>query len=192
MSVFDLIKTSRSYRSFNRDAVPTREELLSFVNAARLSPSSRNLQPLKFRIVTKEAECKRVLAATRWAGYLSDLQIPPVGHEPTAYIVVCFDLSLEKSALPFQRDVGICAQSILLAATEAGFGGCMIGSFSPEGICHDLKLPDTIAPQLVIALGRPDEVIELTEIGEDGSIKYYREDGIHYVPKRSIEEIVIE
>ena len=43
----------------------------------------------------------------------------------------------------------------------------------------------------MIALGRPDEVIELTELDENGSIKYYRENGIHYVPKRSIEEIVI-
>jgi len=191
MNVSELIRASRSYRSFNSEVVPTREELISFVDAARLSPSSRNLQPLKFRIVTDATECRRVLNATRWAGYLSDLQIPPVGHEPTAYIVICFDLSVADSALPFQRDIGICAQSILLAATEAGLGGCMIGSFSPEGICHDLKLSSTISPQLVIALGRPDEVIELTELDENGSIKYYRENGIHYVAKRSIEEIVI-
>ena len=45
---------------------------------------------------------------------------------------------------------------------------------------------------LVLALGRPKETVVLVPVKEDGNIKYYRDkDGIHYVPKRGLEEILI-
>jgi hypothetical protein len=45
---------------------------------------------------------------------------------------------------------------------------------------------------LVIALGEPVETVEIVPIGEDGNIRYYRdEQGVHYVPKRSVEEILV-
>jgi hypothetical protein len=45
---------------------------------------------------------------------------------------------------------------------------------------------------LVIALGEPVETVEIVPVGEDGSIRYYRdEQGVHYVPKRSVEEIMV-
>ena len=191
MSLSELIAANRSYRSFDPATKLNRETLAEWVNAARLSPSSRNLQPLKFRLVYEASECDKVLPSTRWAGYLQGCEIPPAGHAPTAYIIICLDTALTTNPAPFQRDVGICAQSILLAATEAGFGGCMIGSFSPDAIKSDLALPQEIEPQLVLALGRPDETVALTEVASDGNIKYYRENGIHYVPKRALEDILL-
>jgi hypothetical protein len=45
---------------------------------------------------------------------------------------------------------------------------------------------------LVIALGEPVETVEIVPVGEDGSIRYYRdEQGVHYVPKRTDEEIMV-
>lgn len=191
MSLSELILANRSYRSFDPSATLNREALKGWVDAARLSPSSRNLQPLKFRLVYEPSECNKVLPSIRWAGYLQGCEIPPAGHAPTAYIIICLDTSLTTNPVPFQRDVGICAQSILLAATEAGYGGCMIGSFSPDALKKDLELPPEIVPQLVLALGHPDETVTLTEVASDGDIKYYREKGIHYVPKRALEDILL-
>ena len=192
MSVKDLIKRSRSYRSFDHNAPISHEQLVDFVECARFSPSSRNLQVLKFRLVTDEKECESILSHTRWAGLLSHMEIPPKGHAPTAYIVVCIDTTLTDTLAPFQKDVGICAQSILLAATEAGFGGCMVGSFSADGIKTVLNLPNHLAPQLVIGLGKPDEAVELVEMNLDGDVAYYRENGVHYVPKRPLKDWIIE
>ena len=191
MSVKELIKRSRSYRSFDPNFPLSYQQLIDFVECARFSPSSRNLQVLKFRLVTNEVECAGVLSHTRWAGLLSHLEIPPKGHAPTAYIVICADTTLSESVVPFQRDVGICAQSILLAATEAGFGGCMIGSFSPDGIKKELNLPEHLLPQLVIGLGKPDETVELVEMSQDGCIAYYRENGTHFVPKRPLKDWIV-
>ena len=191
MTVKELIQKSRSYRSFDPNATISRQQLTEFVECARFSPSSRNLQALKFRLVTDKMECNAMLANTRWAGLLPELEIPPKGHAPVAYIVVCIDSLLTDAPAPFQRDVGICAQSILLAATDAGFGGCMIGSFSAGDVKGALKLPEHLLPQLVIALGKPDEEVRVVEMQENGSVAYYREGGVHFVPKRPLEDWII-
>ncbi len=190
MKIKELIKRSRSYRSFDPSVSVNRAQLSDWVECARCSPSSRNLQVLKFRLVTDDAERDQMLSNTKWAGLLSHMEIPPKGHAPTAYIVICMDKSLADSPAAFQRDVGICAQSILLAACEDGFGGCVIGSFSADAVKTALKLPENLSPQLVLALGKPDETVEITEV-RDGSVAYYRENGVHYVPKRSLEDMII-
>jgi nitroreductase len=188
----DLILKSRSYRSFDENIKIEREKLFDWVDCARFSPSSINLQMLKFRVVYKPEECQKMLANTRWAGKIKDQKIPPVGHAPVAYIVICADKNVIETAPSFQKDVGITAQSIMLAATEDGFGGCMIASFSAETAIFDLNLPEGVIPQLVLGLGKPDESVVLTDPAEDGSVTYYRESGVHYVQKRRLEELVLE
>ena len=45
---------------------------------------------------------------------------------------------------------------------------------------------------LVVALGKPAETIILTDVGENGQTAYYRdENDVHYVPKRSLGELLI-
>jgi hypothetical protein len=45
----------------------------------------------------------------------------------------------------------------------------------------------------VLTLGKPKETVVLEEVGPDGDIKYYRdEEDVHHVPKRSLEELVLE
>ena len=188
----DLILASRSYRSFDESVKISRENLLDWIDCARLSPSSINLQMLKYRIVYTDTECALMLKNTRWAAKIKDQQIPPAGHAPVAYIVICADKQISPAADTFLKDVGICAQSMMLAATESGFGGCMIGSFDATATRTDLSLADNLVPLLVLGLGKPDEKIQLVEPAEDGSVTYYREGGVHYVQKRPLEELVLE
>ena len=187
----DLLTRARSYRSFDESVPVSRERLLSWIDLTRLCPSSINLQMLKLRPVTEKAECDGLLAATRWAGKLKDVTLPPKGHAPTAYVVICADTEVIASAEQFQKDVGILAQTLLLSAVEDGFGGCMIGSFSKETVMDLLDLPEHLPPQLVIALGKPDERVETVPLPENGDPSYYRENGVHYVPKRSLDELII-
>ncbi len=186
----DLLLENRTCRTFDESRKVTRDELLDMVDCARITPSSMNLQPLSFRLVYEDAEVKAVQPHTKWGGALPELHLPPEGHRPTAFIVICQDTEQFGSADKFNKDVGITALAIHLRAAELGLAGCMIGSFSRGSVKETLGLPEKVEPLLVIGLGKPDEVRRIVPV-KDGSVKYYREDGVHCVPKRALEDILI-
>ncbi len=189
----DLILANRSYRSYDMSKPIPHEVLLAAIDAARLTPSAANLQPLCYRLIEGEEACAKMLPLTAWARNLPDITLPPVGHAPTAYIVICQNLSVVPNPAASNRDVGIVAQTILLSAAEAGYGGCMIGSFRAEAVVETFGIdPAKYRPQLVVALGKPDEEITLVDLAPGANSAYYRdEDGRHFVPKRRIEDILI-
>ena len=189
----DLVKRARSVRGFREERKVTDEELRYLVKCARYTPSSRNAQVLKYRLVNTPEELQKVQPLTRWAGALRELNLPYPGTYPQAFVVICQDYRLSESANAFQKDVGIAAQTMLLAANDLGLGGCMIASFSAGELKSVLGLPDYLKPQLVLALGEPMEDIRITDLAPDGNINYYRDDqGVHYVPKRPLDELIVK
>ena len=191
MTISELMHKTRSFRTFKSGAEIDEVTLLSFIDNARISAATMNLQPLKYRIVTGD-EVARVLPLTRWAAALKDKKLPPEGHGPSAFIVICHDNSVVPFKPLFLKDVGITAEVIMLSATEAGYGGCIIGSAGPEALIEALELPEGLEPELVLALGVPDETVVLVD-SEDGNVAYYRdENNVHYAPKRKLEDIIIK
>ncbi len=192
MTLYELVRKSRSYRGYDESRQLTREELLELIECARLCPSSVNRQPLKYYPVWEHEQAERVLALTRWARALPELTLPHPGKHPTAFIIICQDQEIDPSLTRYQKDVGIVAQTMLLAAAEKGLGGCMIGNFDPGPLGELLGLSEQYAPLLVVALGKPDETVVLTDLGPDGDTNYYRDAaGVHYVPKRKLEDLII-
>ena len=192
MSIKELVKATRSYRGYDESRAVSKEELLELVDCARLAASSLNQQPLKFYLAWEKEEVASIQKLTIWAKRLPDLELPHKGKRPTAFIVICQDMSVSESLATFQKDVGITAQTMLLAATEMGLGGCMIGSFPADELKRTLSLKDNIKPLLVVAIGKPAEEVVIREIGPDEPTGYYRdENDVHYVPKRRLEDIVI-
>ena len=185
----ELVLANRSKRSFAKGEPISRETLAELCELARNCPAAMNKQPLKYRLVTDQAEIDKMLTLTRWASSLSQ-KLPPVGHEPSAFIVICHDTSIAQTAPIFMIDVGIVAQTMMLGAAERGLGGCMIGSGSSDSISSALDIPSHLIPKLVLGLGVPDEKVVLTE-AQNGEVTYYRdENNIHYVPKRPLDEII--
>ncbi len=188
----DLVKQARSHRGFRQDRKVTRQELEHLVECARFTPAARNDQVLKYYLAEKPETVAAIQPLTKWAGALAELHLPRKGAEPVAYIVICLDGSLAENPAPYQRDVGIVAQTMLLAAAEMGLNGCMIGSFAAGELREKLGLPEAIKPQLLLALGEGTDRIVMTDVGEDGSTTYYRDAGdIHYVPKRTLEQLIL-
>lgn len=187
----DLVLANRSYRGFDESRTITKEELLDLVGLARCTPSGANNQPLKYRLVYQHDEVETVVANTKWAAMLPQLTIPHDGKHPTAFIVVCVDTAICAAPANCQADVGIASQTMLLGAAEKGLGGCMIANFKKDAMAELLHLPEGIVPTLVIALGKPDEKIVIVDA--EGSTKYYRDEAdVHYVPKRKVEDLVID
>jgi nitroreductase len=185
----ELIKANRSCRRFYQDQAISRDTLTGLVNLARLSASAANLQPLKYLLSHAPERNQAIFSCLAWAGYLKDWPGPPKGERPSAYIVMLGDKEFSKD---FGVDSGIAAQGILLGAREKGLGGCMLGSIQRDRLRQLLNLPARYDICLVIALGQPKEEVVLEELPPDGSIKYWRDEkGVHHVPKRRLEDIII-
>lgn len=186
----ELVKKSRSYRRFDENHKVEEVTLRELVEMARLTPSAANLQPLKYMMSFEPRRNGLIFPHLRWAGYLKDWAGPVEGERPTAYIVIVRDNSIHKGE---SCDHGIAAQTILLGAAEKGMGGCIIRNIDMEGLRRDLGIAGHLEVLLVLALGKPVEVVRMVPVGPDGDMKYWRdEQGVHYVPKRSLEEIIIE
>ena len=188
----DLVKANRSYRGFDESRRVTREELTEMVDCARLAASSVNLQPFQYYLAWEKEDVDRIFPLTKWAKNLPDMTLPHPGMRPTGYIVICQNTDVWESLARFQKDVGIAAQTMLLAATEMGLGGCMIGNFHAGEVKGALSLADNLAPLLIVAVGKPAEKVVLTEIEKGEPTAYYRdENDVHYVPKRKLSDILL-
>jgi nitroreductase len=183
--IYEKIISRRTIRKFLQKDIPS-EVLLRCVDAARLSPSGANRQPLKYIIVNDQELTKEVFSTLKWAGYLPGYQ-PGENEMPRAYIVVLLDRSISEN---FGHDAGIAAMSISMVAYGEGLGSCILGSVDREKLKPMLKVPDGFDIVLVIALGYPAESPVADKVKDD-SIKYWLDESrVLHVPKRSLEEIV--
>ena len=186
----DLILKNRSYRRFDQSEIVPMRLLRAMVEAARLSASARNMQPLKYMLFNDSDSCSKIFPALAWAGYLKDWPGPEEGERPSAYIVQLGDLELTDD---WWCDDGIAAQSIMLGAAEQGLGGCMIASVQRQALREVLGIPEQYEILLVLALGKPAETVITEPVEVSGDVRYYRdEDGVHHVPKRSLEDLVVQ
>lgn len=184
VSLVSLLAKNRSTRGFDASFKVRHDQLLSLIEAARLSPSAMNQQVLRYRLVTDE-EAHLVLPHIRLGGALPELGLPLPGTEPNAFVVICTD----KEGRYVDIDMGIATQTILLRAVEMGLNGVCIAAFDKEIVREALQLP--LTPQLIIAIGRSAERIEVVEIAEGENQRYYRNNGTHFVPKIKIEDLII-
>ena len=93
----DLLKKNRSYRRFYNDKKITRDQLKELIELARLTPSTANLQPLKYILISEEEMNRKVYETLNWAGYLKDWDGPIEGERPAGYIIMLRDKSITQS-----------------------------------------------------------------------------------------------
>lgn len=187
----DLVVKSRSYRRFYEERPISMEQMEELIDLGRLSPSGGNNQYIKYVAVCDREKNEAVFDCLAWAGYLKEWDGPQKGERPAGYIILLRDKTINAN---LSVDEGISAQSIFLGATEMGFGGCFLMNVQRGKLADVLGLDqERFAISMVIALGVPKEEVVLTEIGEDGDIEYYRDENqVHYVPKRSHEEVLVK
>lgn len=107
----ELILKNRSYRRFYQGLATGEEILYKLVDLARLCPSAKNLQPLRYILSSTSERNESIFPCLAWAGYLKDWQGPEEGEKPSAYIIILRDTEVKPY---FTEDVGIAAQSIML------------------------------------------------------------------------------
>jgi nitroreductase len=185
----DLVLKNRSYRRFYGDYKIDTQELVDLVELARNTGYAANAQALKFMIVSDDEQNKKVFETLVWAAALKDWNGPVEEERPTGYIIILCDKTIGTNK---QTDVGIVAQTMMLGATEKGLGGCMIGNINRPLLYENFGIDkERYSIELCLALGKPKEEVRIVDVNETGSVNYYRdENGVHYVPKRKLEDII--
>ena len=185
-SIAKLLLRNRSHRAYDNSFQVREDQLRRIIDVNRLTPSARNQQVLRFRMVL-DNEADKVLPHIKMGAALPELHLPEKGSEPRAFIIICS--TVEESRF-VDIDLGIAAQSMLLQAVEIGLIGICIAAFDKQKIREDFQLP--YEPLLILAIGRGKDNIQLSEISANESHNYYRKEGVHYVPKLTIEELIIK
>ncbi len=180
-----LLRRNRSYRGYDASFRVREDQLERLVACCTMVPSGRNRQELRYRTVTADENIES-LKNIRMGAALPELKLPFAGTEPNAWIVICAAVEPDPELF---IDLGIAAQSILLRAVEMGLGGICIRAFNKKAVKEELGLE--LEPLMVLPIGRPAERIELVPISADEPRAYYRRDGVHYVPKLTVEELTI-
>lgn len=181
-SIDTLLRQNRSYRGYGPEPV-TEEQLRTIVGVYRYVPSGMNAQPLRFHLVAGE-DAQKVHPLVKLGAALPQEHLPHPGEEPRAYIVICADRPENRVV---DMDLGIAGQSMLLKAADMGLNGIFILNFNADALQKALGLP--LRPLAVIGLGKGTERIFIVD--RQDSLSYYRQDGIHFVPKLSLEDVLI-
>ncbi len=189
----ELVLKNRSYRRFYQEHEITKSELINFIDMARLSPSPRNQQALKFIISCEKQKNNKIFETLSWAGAIQNWDGPKEGEKPSAYIIILGDNDIVPSGKNSFNEAayGIAAQTILLATVEKELGGCMIAAIKKNILRKELEIDTKYEILLVLAIGKPKENITLVEM-EDDDFSYYRDENQnHFVPKRKLDDIIL-
>ncbi len=149
MEVFEAIQERRSIRAFIDQPVP-RKIMEKLLEAARLAPSARNIEPWHFIAVT-DKEKRQTLSKGRYAKFVA--QAPLV-------IVACAN----KKASPkwHSIDVALAVENIVLTAVSEGLGTCVVGSFEEKEVREVLGVPLDFEVLVMVAMGYAGQKLDLS------------------------------
>ncbi len=145
MSAYETILKRRSIRAYRKSEL-TKEQLLKLLNAARMAPSARNLQPWHFIVVLDEELKRKMVPICRNQKFVGDAACLIVGLA-----------DVEASPKWSKVDVTIALEHIVLVAQELGLGTCWIGAFEENEVKKLLKIPDKFKIVAIISIGYPAE-----------------------------------
>ena len=150
MDFYDVVRNRLSIRHYKPDPVPE-ATLQRILEAGRLAPSAKNLQPWKFIVITDPEVRRQLVPACRGQEF--------VGAAP---VVVCA-CAVESEAWGGMGgywsaaavDVTIALEHIILAAAAEGLGTCWVGAFIEEEVRKVLAIPDGVKPVALTPIGHP-------------------------------------
>ncbi len=151
MSIFEIIKTRRSVRSFLNKPVND-EDAIKILDAARLAPSGGNRQRWKFIYVKDPGVLRMVKSCS--PGFYGDATaaiIAGIEDEEGAFGGTSY------GSVVGVLDIGFAAENISLAAHALGLGSCAIASFNTSCISKVINAPENFRPVLLFSLGHPEK-----------------------------------
>lgn len=153
MKFSQMASLRESCRNFKTDPIP-KEQLISVIEAARISPSACNSQPWHLTLAMGEA-ARRVASCTQELGMNRFTDNCP------AFIVISEEpatLSAKlggavKNQQYAQMDIGILTAHICYAAQDHGISTCILGWFNEDKLREVIGIQKDRRIRLIVALG---------------------------------------
>jgi nitroreductase len=152
MSILKVIKERRSVRRYKADPIPD-DVFHRVLEAARFSPSGKNLQPWKFILVQDESLKQRLVEASFRQTFIAEA---PVVVVACGYPDRCYS-RMGNYMKSWAVDVAIAFEHLVLQAQEEGLGTCWIGAFEEKDVKSVLDVPEGVRVLALTPLGYPDE-----------------------------------
>jgi nitroreductase len=152
MSILEVIKERRSVRKYKADPIPD-DALYRVLEAARFSPSGKNLQPWKFILVRNESLKQRLVEASVRQTFIAEA---PVVIVACGFPDRCYS-RMGNYMKSWSVDVAIAIEHMILQAQEEGLGTCWIGAFEETDVKSILNIPEGVRVLALTPLGYPDE-----------------------------------
>ena len=162
--MLSLLKKRRSIRIF-QDRKVEKEKINQIIQAALLSPSSKNNNPWKFIIVDDKETLLKLSEAKEHGSTL-------LAESPLAIVVLA---NSEQSDV-WIEDASIATTLIIMTAQQSGLGSCWVqlrrrchssGQDSEAYLRDILNIPDNLHVLCIVAMGYPDEIKSEKKISEE-------------------------
>jgi len=148
MDFLELAKERYSVRRMSPEKVK-QEDLDRILEAARLSPTAKNMQRERLLVVNTEEGIEKMKQCTS------------CDFGASTIVVISYEKDDEENESEFSRkygliDTGIVATHMCLEATALGLGTTMVGLFDRELTKKLFNIPDKYQPELLIPIGYID------------------------------------
>lgn len=143
------IENRFSVRKF-KDKPIEQAKLSSVLEAARLAPSAKNVQPWKFVVISNAEKREKLTEICKGQKFVSEAPVT---------IALCasnIDYTMTCGEKAYTVDAAIAGEHIALQATELGLGTCWIGAFWHEPMAKLINLPEGYKIVGLLPLGYPD------------------------------------
>jgi nitroreductase len=159
MTVGEAIAHKRAIRTF-ADRPLAEDDLTAILDAGRRAGSSKNSQRREFIVVRDRDRLAALAAVGPYAGHLA--------RAAAAIAIVTPDPRAPGASLSLVFDVGLAAESMMLAAWGRGVGSCPVTVYDHDRCRLVLGYPADLACSYLLSVGYPADPGDLTRPNRPG------------------------
>ncbi|QIB75301.1 nitroreductase family protein [Halogeometricum borinquense] len=207
MEYDEVVTSRRSVHQYADEDLPT-EIIESIFERVRHAPSSYNLQPWEFLVLTDDEKRQQLREVAYDQEHVTEAPVAVVvlgNKDPSAHADAVLDDWLAKGYLPNEdardtvlgniegmadlpeaerrvwavRSTTIAATELMNAAWEEGVASCPMGGFDPEGVLDTFDIDgDQYEPVMLVTLGYPDD--EAADVENERKYRRPVDEIVHY------------
>jgi nitroreductase len=216
MELSEALRSRRSVHEYTDESLD--EETIHEIFAdATFAPSSFNLQPWEFLVLTEDEDRERLRGVANDQEHVTDAPVGVVvlgNKDPSAHADRVFQDWLDKDYIPNEdvkehlvdtaegmaemdeeerrvwttRSTALVAMSVMLSAWDRGVATCPMGGFDAEALHEEFDVPGQFEPVMLLTMGYPVE--ESDDLQNERKLRREPDEVLHFGSFDGIREPV--